>query len=94
MGGELSAEVITSGPPAPPPGYPAVCHPGHSSWGQPVEDLTPPWCWTVTLMRQCTPCSPDTPLVLFFCPECELGAWADREAGLEGNVMSGGHLRE
>lgn len=30
-----------------------------------IEVLTPPRCRAVTLMRQCTLCSPDPPLVLF-----------------------------
>lgn len=58
-------------------------HPGRSCWGR-VEELTPPWRRAVTLIRRCTPCSPDAPLVLFFCPECELGhRWTDRRVWKE-----------
>lgn len=30
-----------------------------------AEVLAPPWRWAVTLTRRCTPCGPDTRLVLF-----------------------------
>lgn len=94
MGGRLSSKVITLGNGAllwPLPSQLTLKLADSSGYSlDPLvaliwvrfKDLTLYWSLEIPLiLADNTPCGPDTLLVLFVCPQCELGTLTDQEEG-------------